>query len=264
MANDIDRDEEYQFPQDDLHSADVHSEQMVADDADYQDEETSSVPSQKQQSPIEKVVGVLKALWKKNPRVVVVVGAIIVLIIIFSFVHSSSSQAQMLSAATDNTPPSTPVPVTQPAPTPTFSSALTSSADSGALKSIKASASSNQAAIANLQVQLEGLKSDLQRINQGQQTTDQAVVALSESVRKLTNALENPVKKKVVKPVNMVYNLRAIVSGRAWIVDQNGNSQSVTVGSHLKQYGTVQKILPSQGMVTTSSGKVIEFGQHVS
>ena len=264
MANDIDKDEEYQFPQDDLHSSGMHDEHMIADDADYHDDTASNTSAKKSQSPIEKVVGIFKALWKKNPRAVVVIGAIIVLIIIFSFVHSSSSQAQMLSAATDNTTASAPAPVTQPTTAPTFSSALSTPDDSGALKSIKASATSNQAAIANLQVQIEGLKGELQRINQGQQTTDQAVVALSESVRRLTNALENPTKKKIVKPVKMVYNLRAIVSGRAWVVDQNGNSQSITVGSHLKQYGTVQKILPNQGMVTTSSGKVIEFGQHVN
>ena len=49
------------------------------------------------------------------------------------------------------------------------------------------------------------------------------------------------------------------MDGRAWLVDDKGATATVVVGHKLKDYGTVEKILVNQGVVTTSSGRTINF-----
>ena len=67
------------------------------------------------------------------------------------------------------------------------------------------------------------------------------------------------VKQKVnTKPLYQLY-IRAIVDGRAWLVDTKGKALTVSVGEKLTDYGSIDKIFPQQGFITTSSGRVIEF-----
>lgn len=50
--------------------------------------------------------------------------------------------------------------------------------------------------------------------------------------------------------------LRAVVPGRAWLIDGKGNTTSVTVGTTLGNLGTVTNIDATNNTVTTSSGYV--------
>lgn len=67
-----------------------------------------------------------------------------------------------------------------------------------------------------------------------------------------------PVKPEVVKPPYILY-IRAMVDGRAWLVDDKGATATVIVGHELKDYGRVEKLLVNQGIITTSSGRIIKF-----
>ncbi len=50
--------------------------------------------------------------------------------------------------------------------------------------------------------------------------------------------------------------LRAVVPGRAWLVNADGHTVTVTKGTNLPHYGTVTKIDSDEGKVYTSSGYV--------
>ena len=64
-------------------------------------------------------------------------------------------------------------------------------------------------------------------------------------------------KKKRIKPRN--YSVRAIIEGRAWVKWDKGGSLTVTVGDSIPTYGKVTAIHPVEGIVQTSSGRVIQF-----
>ena len=69
-------------------------------------------------------------------------------------------------------------------------------------------------------------------------------------------------EKKLAPP--MKYYIRAVVEGRAWLQTDDGGEATVSVGQTLKDYGTVLAIYVNQGMVTTSSGRVISFKENES
>jgi hypothetical protein len=52
--------------------------------------------------------------------------------------------------------------------------------------------------------------------------------------------------------------LRAVVPGRAWLVDANGNTTTVTVGSDLQNYGKVVRIDSDKGEVIMSTGYIFK------
>lgn len=51
-------------------------------------------------------------------------------------------------------------------------------------------------------------------------------------------------------------SLRAVVPGRAWLVDQSGKTMTVAVGAKIKNYGTVEKVDSKNAQVIMSSGYV--------
>lgn len=75
--------------------------------------------------------------------------------------------------------------------------------------------------------------------------------------KRAAEAKKQQIEAKKQPPVT--YNLRAIVEGRAWLESTSGVEATVSVGQSLKDYGTVLGIYVNQGLVTTSSGRVITF-----
>ncbi len=59
----------------------------------------------------------------------------------------------------------------------------------------------------------------------------------------------------------MVYYLQALIPGRAWLIADNGTTVTVRKGSRLQGYGVIKAIDPVEGLVRTSSGKIIRFSQ---
>ena len=55
------------------------------------------------------------------------------------------------------------------------------------------------------------------------------------------------------------YRVRAIISGRAWVEDSAGNNVTVKVGDRIPTYGKITEIKPVEGIVITSSGRIISF-----
>ena len=102
--------------------------------------------------------------------------------------------------------------------------------------------------------------------------TSQSVRELTQQMKQLSvqmnklekeqTALSKPKQDSAVpaaKPVT--YHIKAVESGRAWILGSNGVSKSVIVGDTInKRYGTVLAIDADQGLVYTSSKMTISFG----
>lgn len=108
----------------------------------------------------------------------------------------------------------------------------------------------------------------------------QSVSALTAQVATLAAAVQDSEQKlaaMTIKPaVNMkkplyyppapvIYVLKAVVPGRAWLIGSNGISVNVSVGSYLSNYyGAIRAIDANSGQVYTARGKVITYGTNDS
>ena len=87
----------------------------------------------------------------------------------------------------------------------------------------------------------------------------QKIAKIEDKMKKEEEAAKKKLEvKKIVKPLK-TYFIRAVVEGRAWLVDPQGHSVTVSVGNSLTDYGKIEKIYSSQGFIVTSSGRVIQF-----
>ncbi len=122
---------------------------------------------------------------------------------------------------------------------------------------------SNNQQIATLKSQLADVNTQLQNANQTNDQLKQAMVLLLQQLRDLNAQMaKKPAATVAKQPAHpeVVYAVRAMVDGRAWIQGSNGLSLSVTVGDPIPDYGNVTAIQAVQGMIQTTSGKVIRLG----
>ena len=106
------------------------------------------------------------------------------------------------------------------------------------------------------------MNDQLQQSNETNDQLKQAMVLLLQELRNLNDTVAKQAIVKTQKPhePELVYAVRALVDGRAWIVGSNGLSQSVTVGDPIPGYGNVTAIEAARGAIVTTSGKVIRLG----
>ncbi len=57
-----------------------------------------------------------------------------------------------------------------------------------------------------------------------------------------------------------LYRVDAVIPGRAWLKNQNGNTVTVSKGDQIRGYGYVTLIDAEEGLVVTSSGIVFRYG----
>ena len=89
---------------------------------------------------------------------------------------------------------------------------------------------------------------------------------LTKALERNTQQLSTVVKTQQLKDTDkkaveqkQEYKIRAVISGRAWVEDKAGNNMTVKVGDNIPTYGRVTKIRPIEGLVETSSGRMISF-----
>ncbi len=138
--------------------------------------------------------------------------------------------------------------------------------------------------VAAIETNQQSVSSQVTSVSQQLGTVNTTVNNLNDEVNKLNQTLSNlanQVEKqsqeiKIIllrsrpKPmrVNMipeseriVYFIKAIIPGRAWLIGSNGSTLSIREGIRLNGYGVVKLIDSIQGRVITSSGKIIRFSQ---
>lgn len=99
---------------------------------------------------------------------------------------------------------------------------------------------------------------------------NQNVQELSKTVQNLNSGIQkvviNKQKTKAVKkkkkdiPPSVIYRIKAIVPGMAWLESSKKETVAVRVGQELPGYGTIRLISPNDGIVITSFGYVIQYG----
>lgn len=121
----------------------------------------------------------------------------------------------------------------------------------------------NQQSIAQLQSQIQQLQSEVAQVTSSMSSLANQVQVLANEVRALNmERFIREGKKLIHTPMGRTYYLKALVPGRAWLQSSNGNTITVTIGDRLAGYGIIQVIDTEQGIITTSSGKLIQYGKH--
>ena len=250
-------DDEYQFPGDEYMDAEssaqsekTHAEKSTPTAAELDAataHDSATTATQAKKAGIE-----LKSRFAaiKNKRAIWIVVIAVVILIIFSLMrHNDKSKVV--------SPPVRQQPVVQ----------QTNPRVTSQLDQLQQSEQASENTVAQLQSNLNQLQSSLQSEANSQTQTNQHIDALISQVQVLSNQLHDlkqvkkPLQKKWI-PKPIVYHVKAIEPGRAWVVGSNGESDTITIGNKLTDYGTVEAINADSGMVLTSSGKVISYGQN--
>lgn len=122
--------------------------------------------------------------------------------------------------------------------------------------------------------QVSSVNNNMQNLNNQIANLNQVINNLSTQLTKQTeeiNLLMARTKPKpVIKPINytsvppLIYNIQAVIPGRAWIIGTNGSTLTVREGTKIPGYGVVKLIDPLEGRVVMNSGQVIRFSQEDS
>lgn len=135
----------------------------------------------------------------------------------------------------------------------------------------------------DLQMQIHDSSNQLLAVNENLNVVMESLKQLNEQVTQLAAAVQDQAKvtavlnsqfqqhekKKIasrstpnlaaIPPVR--YFLQAVIPGRAWLLDSNGDTFTVREGSKIANYGMIRYIDARRGRVLTSSGKIITFSQ---
>jgi intracellular multiplication protein IcmG len=114
---------------------------------------------------------------------------------------------------------------------------------------------------------INNLNNQLANINQVINNLSNQMAKQSEEMAMLMARTQpKPVVKHMIRVPReqLIYNVQAVIPGRAWLIGQNGSTLTVREGTKIAGYGIVKLIDPLQGRVVTSSGQVIRFSQEDS
>ena len=245
--------DEYQFADLDSVSPDrVEEDTLVTEKSAKADEFTSQSQDNDKQIDI----------MRKN--VIIVVGLIFALVIFYRVYH-------WFSAKPIDTPPATPIVKVQPyKPLPVEN---TSNTDVNTLKQNLSSLEDGTNKVQNdismltsqmqdMSAQLTSLTAELATVNASLNSANDKITAQEQAIKELIAMKKRTIKRqfasKNVAPM-LVYYLKAIIPGRAWIMSTNGSAMTVSLGTTIPGYGRVTVIDPEQGKVGLSSGRVINF-----
>jgi hypothetical protein len=118
------------------------------------------------------------------------------------------------------------------------------------------------------------LTNNMRQIEKSLQSMNDVMVQLTDEMTDLTKQVKalktqqdiqkSAINKKIAtKP--KVYHITAMVPGRAWIKStDSGQAISVRVGDKLPSYGAITSIDSDNGVVATTSGRIIKFGENDS
>ncbi len=265
MVDNDQNNEEYQFS--DLEALNPEYNQANEESMDYE-------------SPITTEEGSNNRFWR---NIIITVSVVVLAMLAYKFLGSRWGTDKPAATVPATTPvqepkfeqPVIPKPVEKPASKPEKAS----EPESDAIKTIKKKVgqialsqqnissemniTSNQlnevnSSIDGLKKQIEQLNNTISQLNQELSQQSNELAALKMRLR--PKPVSRPAAARVVrKPV--VYNIQALIPGRAWLIASNGSTITVSEGSSVPGYGSVKLIDPVQGLILTSSGRMIRFSQ---
>ena len=208
-----------------------------------------------------------------NNSMVVSIGAAVVLYILYSLLSGLFSSSEIVedidSQFIQTTAVEIPVKVPQEEKkvevvetTPVTRSA---SVGSDELSKIEASLSKQSALQDKQSSTISNLSSAVVEIDSQIDNLNRSLLQINRSLEEITAKVQEALKPTVEsipdeKPL-VTYYLRASVWGRAFLIEKGNPNKTITVkvNDELEDYGSITGIYPSEGIVTTSSGRNIEF-----
>lgn len=228
----------------------------------------------------------LERLPKKNIKrnALLTIGVIILVMVLYKLIGYLffSGKNDTVSTTVPATPvtqvttaaPSSVIPA--PEPQPTQQPLVSDSSLGQKVAAMEVSQDSVKAEVNSLNQQISTMDSNINNLNNQITNLNQMISNLSNQLAKqsdemsmlLTRFQPKPIHKQVVRhrtPVESIrYYLQAIIPGRAWLIGSNGSTITVREGTKINGYGVVKLIDSIQGLVVTSSGRVIKFSQEDS
>jgi hypothetical protein len=128
------------------------------------------------------------------------------------------------------------------------------------ISSLKASLSAISAADSQMSQSMSGqfeqMSTQVSQVNQKLEAYNQSISGVQTALEKTQQQLKLILAQRAEDIDH--YTLRAIVPGRAWLVDGQGQTVTIILNQELKNYGTVEEINDKMGYVTMSSGYVFK------
>jgi len=236
-------DEEYQFPQGEYVTSDDHSTQQSSQTEATEEGHDNAPSSRRFHFP-----------EIRNKRVVLTLAIIVIAIIAVRFFNSEHAAQQ--TAKPSVLIPAEPT-ITVPQPSHELSDSLNALQDRVSRTDHQMQALQSQ--VVDMQNRLDQARADNRQLKQTVVDLSTQFEALTEQVNQLLGAHHIPVKKATPQ---IIFHLRAIVPDRAWITSDTGEALTVTIGDHVPSYGTIRTIDSKNGVIETSGGRRIVYGQN--
>jgi intracellular multiplication protein IcmG len=246
-----------------------HDEYEYPSEDSYKGEEPHYPPEEKIE-PLESEETIRRSFSR---RFILVLAILVMIGIVYLIVsHKAKRNAELAAATPSVTNPAAANMAVAPAPT-TTSNLQAQPQPPGApsplvapvttAPNLPAATAQNQAAeqsITSLQGQVQQLQTQMSDLSNSIATLTNQIQVIANEMRAI--ALGQQLKGRGMEvPIRCrAYYLKAIVPGRAWLQARNGATTTVTIGDRLPGYGIIQMINVQQGIVTTSSGGIIQYG----
>lgn len=220
------------------------------------------IPPDDSEEPLEAGIATRSSFLSR--RLLIIFGilfaiGIVYLVLLYANYKRSAELSQPTEAGVANIP-ATNMPEVQQPVTPPTQVAVPNQIDNSTLQQLVQQNQINQQNMANLQNQIQQLQNQLGSVTN-------SISTLNNQIQVIANELKAIATDRSLRDRNMglttggtAYYLKALVPGRAWLQSKAGSTTTVTIGDRLPGYGIIQMISPEQGIVTTSSGAIIQHG----
>ena len=200
-------------------------------------------------------------LQKRNVLLIIVV--LIILFSLYQAVHSYFSSGKKETQTQTTTPKISDKPVVTTSPTITQPA---SGEVDQKLASLQSNHDNAQKRVESLENSISQLKGTMSNIKNRIYTMNASIASLTDTIQSQQTQIAGLAKKPKTKPVKKakpkplpIFNVQAMLSGRAWLVTPQGGTLTVVVGDNLPGYGRILSITPSMGLIKTSTGRKLTF-----
>ena len=237
---------EYQYPEDAFEA----ENNPGGVDPDQNDEDATEVHEDRQSGKLDGI----KTWVSQNKRIVIVIFVAVIIGLFFEIRNNEGNNTQVK-------------PVIQHVQT--VAPTVKDNRSTQMLRQLQAQSEEKDQQVQKLRQQMNDMQQQLMAEKQANvQLTQQMHRAMSGITGELVALNKHLNKKKAVVKTHgakgpvIVYHVRAIVPGRAWIVNNYGKELTVGVGDTVPHYGLVQWVDANGGVLHTSSGKLIKYGHN--
>lgn len=198
----------------------------------------------------------------QNKRLIAIVGGIVGVYILISLVSGDDEETLKTSmdepavSAVVETDQVTPAVMVESAPISIFAEA---EAPTKATDKTVEEIDSLKRQIASMNRQSADFRSQLKEMDGKMDVLTKALDRNTQQLSTVVKTQQSKVSDKKSVELKQEYKIRAVISGRAWVEDKAGNNMTVKIGDNIPTYGRVTKIRPVEGLVETSSGRMISF-----